>query len=192
MDTTQHARPMAEKTDDEIIILAQRGSSIAFDELVMRYQKRVYALAYQMTHDPEEADDLAQESFIRAYHAIGRFQVGMKFYTWMYRIVVNLGINYYKRNKRTTNFAPDEEARLPDKGSSNPAKDLEDAELGDKIRIALETLPEHQRTVFALRVFQDMSYKDIAETLEIEIGTVMSRLNRAREALKTALKDYMD
>ncbi len=182
---------LTELSDDEIILDAQKGSTVAFDELVKRYRKRVYALAYQMTYDSEDADDLAQEAFIRAYEAIGRFQIGMKFYTWIYRIVVNLCINHKKRKARSVNLEPEDEAAIPAKPQSNPGVILEDAELGETIRAAMDELPEHQKTVFTLRVFQDLSYQEIADTLEISLGTVMSRLNRAREALKVSLKEYV-
>ena len=188
--TKMMTRPFAEKSDDDIIIEAKKGSNVAFDELVHRYQKKVYALAYQMTHDPEEADDLAQEAFIRAYKAIDRFEVGMKFFTWMYRIVINLGINYSKKKARMQNLEPDDEARIVAKHSTIPSVVIENEELGEKIRTELARLPEHQKSVFILRVFQDLSYKEISDILNIEIGTVMSRLNRARESLKIALKDY--
>lgn len=177
--------------DDEIIIRSQKGDNAAFGELVNRYQRRVFALAYQMTQDSEDADDLSQEAFIRAYEAIGRFQVGMKFYTWMYRIVVNLCINFQKKRSRIVNLSPEHEARIPSKRKQNPAVIIQNEELGETIRNALEKLPDHQKTVFALRVFQDLSYKEIADTLNISIGTVMSRLNRAREALKSYLSGYM-
>lgn len=188
---TQSKYDLTEKNDDDIIIEAQKGSTVAFDELVRRYRQRVYAVAYQMTKDPEDADDLAQEAFIRAYEAIGRFQVGMKFYTWIYRIVVNLGINMYKKKSRSSNLSPEQESQIPARVKSNPAVVIENQELGETIREALQKLPPHQKSVFALRVFQDLSYKEIAETLEISIGTVMSRLNRAREALKNELQDYV-
>ncbi len=176
--------------DGELIEATQQGQLSAFDELVRRYRRRVYAVAFQMTYNKEDADDLSQETFLRAYNAIASFKKGYKFYTWLYRIVVNLAINLMKKRK-PLNYE-DYPGMLETHGSEeyNPSKTAQNEETLRKVRRALEQLSPVYKSVFVLRVFQGLSYQEISEALEISKGTVMSRLNRARTKLQTLLIEY--
>jgi RNA polymerase sigma-70 factor (ECF subfamily) len=139
-----------------------------------------------------DADDLSQETFIRAYRAIGRFDEKYRFYTWVRRIAVNLCLNWLKRRNRA-HLVPlpqsDGEAEAVD--IADPRADAEGSSLRRDLDSALALLPTDQRTIFMLRVNEELSYNEIAELLHIPVGTVMSRLNRAREKLKELLKEYM-
>jgi RNA polymerase sigma-70 factor (ECF subfamily) len=184
--------PEARATDVELIHRVQSGDTGAFDELMTRYAAAVYKVTYSLTRNHADADDLSQETFIRAYRAISRFDEQFQFYTWVRRIAVNLCFNHLKRAKKFS-FVP-----LPiDDGESesvdiaDPRPHSADTGLRRDLDRALAKLPADQRAVFVLRVDQDMSYSEISEALRIPVGTVMSRLNRAREKLRELLREYM-
>lgn len=191
------------ENDDELILKAQEGDLHSFDLLVKRYQKKIYFLAYRMMRSHDAADDIAQETFINAYLAIKSFKTGYNFYTWLYRICMNLSINFLKRQKfvvpesqfAQTGKRPLEEETSPLEREAtrlDTSNHLALKELETKIEKALDCLPPKYKSVLILRIYEDLSYEEIAKTLKISTGTVMSRLFRAREKMQEMLKEYKD
>ena len=173
----------------ELVRAAQTGDSRAFGEIVRRYQRAVYRVAYGFTRVPADADDLAQETFVRAYQAIGRFRLGEPLYPWLARIASNLALSLLRsrRRKPETPLEPLLEAGRQWGGDDDPAGDAERRERDRHLQAAFAELsPEHQ-AVLVLRVVQDMSYEEIAAALSVPPGTVMSRLSRARAELKARM-----
>ena len=181
-----------EVTDLELIHRTQQGDTRAFDELMTRYARSIYRLAYSMTRNHADADDLSQEAFIRAYKAIDRFDERFRFYTWIHRITVNLCINLAKKKKRQK-LVPLGGSEYGDESVDivDPKSGVEDSSLRRDLDRALARLPADQRMVFVLRVKEELSYNEISKQLGIPVGTVMSRLNRARARLRELLKDYL-
>jgi RNA polymerase sigma-70 factor (ECF subfamily) len=145
------------------------------------------------THDA--ADDIAQETFINAYSAIKSFKIGYSFYTWIYRICMNLSINYLKRQKFVipeSHFEGDTSPLEREAPGADPSNHLASKELEGKIEKAIDSLPPKFKAVLVLRVYEDLSYEEIAKTLKISMGTVMSRLFRARERMQEMLKEYKE
>lgn len=177
----------------ELVARARRGDKEAFSELVRLYLKPAYYLAYRFVRDHDTADELAQECFVKAYQALESFIEGKSFKSWIFAIVSNLALNYLKKNKRQSSL----DDSIPDdiledkKVSSNPHANLVAGDLQQQIARAVAELPEDFKAVFILRTYEDMSYEEIAKTLKIESGTVMSRLFRARKILKEKLKEYL-
>jgi RNA polymerase sigma-70 factor (ECF subfamily) len=175
--------------DADQILAAQQGDSAAFGEIVRRYQRAVYRVAYGLTRNPADADDLAQETFVRAWQAIGRFRVGEPLYPWLVRITMNLAYSLFRRRKRKpeTPLEPLLEAGRQWAGDDDPAEEAAQRERQEKIQAAFAELSAEHQAVLVLRVVEGLSYDDIASSLSIPIGTVMSRLSRARADLKTRL-----
>ena len=171
--------------DDALVASAQKGSEAAFAEIVRRYQRAVYRVAWALTRNDADADDLAQEAFVRAWGAIGRFEIGQPLYPWLARITTNLAYSLFRRRKRRPE-APIEpllEAGMQFGVEDDPAEHAVTDERNANLRACFAELsPEHQ-AVLALRVVQDLSYEEISKALNVPIGTVMSRLARARGAL---------
>lgn len=178
---------------------ARHGDMAAYDDLVRRYQERIYATIYHMTSNHEDANDLAQEAFIKAYQALKSFKGGSSFYTWIYRIAVNKTINFLKQRKNRTHLSlndldfnaehdPDLVALVSDK---TPRRDAGLAELQEKLNAAMQKLSEHHRLVVTLHDVQGMSHEEIAEVMDCNIGTVRSRLFYARQQLQALLSDYL-
>lgn len=187
--------PSGQPNDDQLIRRTQEGDIQAFDILVRRYQKKIYFAAYRMVKSHDAADDIAQETFINAYTAIKSFKIGHSLYTWLYRICMNLSINYLKRQKFVVPESRFEEETSPlerESTGADPMELLEAKELGQKIEKAVDSLPPKYKAVLVLRLFEDLSYEDIAKTLKISVGTVMSRLFRARERMQEMLKEYKE
>jgi RNA polymerase sigma-70 factor (ECF subfamily) len=186
------SEPGARESDVELIHRVQSGDNEAFDELMKRYAASVYKVTYSLTRNHADADDLSQETFIRAYKAIARFDEQYHFYTWVRRIAVNLCFNHLKRGRKFA-FLPlpqsDSETESPD--IADPKPQAADSSLRRDLDAALAKLPPDQRAVFVLRVDEELSYNEISDMLSIPIGTVMSRLNRAREKLRELLKEYL-
>jgi RNA polymerase sigma-70 factor (ECF subfamily) len=173
----------------ELVRAAQRGDQAAFGELVRRYQRAVYRVAYGLTRNPSDADDLAQETFVRAYQAIGRFRVGEPMFPWLSRIVTNQAFSLFRSRRRRpeTPLEPLIEAGRQWGEDNDPADQATENEQKEQIEQAFEQLkPEHQ-AVLTLRVVQEMSYEEIATALGVPVGTVMSRLSRARAELRTRM-----
>ena len=168
---------------------AQGGDQAAFGEIVRRYQRAVYRVAYALTRNPGDADDLAQETFVRAWQAIGRFRVGEPLHPWLARIATNLAFSLFRRRRRRpeTPLEPLVEAGRQWGVEDDPAGRVEEDERNRNLMSAFAELkPEHQ-AVLALRVVDEQSYEEIAATLGVPVGTVMSRLSRARAELRTRL-----
>jgi RNA polymerase sigma-70 factor (ECF subfamily) len=173
-----------------LVVAAQGGDESAFTEIVRRYQRVVYRVAYGMTRNASDADDLSQETFVRAYQALGRFRVGEPLQPWLSRIAVNLAYSLFRRRKRRpeTSLEPLMESGEQWAAAGNdPSEETAERERSAQLDQAFAELsPEHQ-AVLVLRVVQDLSYEEIAATLGVPAGTVMSRLSRARAELKSRL-----
>lgn len=180
--------------DQKLIQKAKNGDMNAFEALVKKYQKPVYALCRRMTGEHQSADDLSQETFIKAYVSLEKFKDGMNFFSWIRKIAFNNSLNYLKARKREEplgireNIVTENHNRSP---QELPQEQLLRDGMEAKFKEALEALPLDQKSVFILRVFENLSYKDIAALLNIPQGTVMSRLNRSRQKLKTLLAEYL-
>lgn len=180
--------------DEGLIARTQEGDLYSFDLLVKKYQKRIYFLAYRVVKNHDAADDIAQETFIHAYSSIKSFKVGYSLYTWLYRICMNLSINYLRRQKFVIPESQFEEEVSPlerETTKEDPLSLLVQKEQERKIEQAIDSLPAKYKMVFILKVYEDLSYEEIAQTLKISLGTVMSRLFRAREKLQELLKDMV-
>src|SRR5579859_2053660 len=178
---------------------ARQGDLAAYDDLVRRYQERIYSTIYHMTANHEDVNDLAQEAFIKAYQALKSFKGGSSFYTWVYRIAVNKTINFLKQRKNRAQISlndldfnaehdPDLVALISDK---TPRRDINLAELQEKLNGAMQKLSEPHRLVVTLHDVQGLSHEEIAEIMECNIGTVRSRLFYARQQLQAYLSDYL-
>jgi len=185
--------------EGDLVRRARRGDLGAYDELVRRYQERIYATIYHMTSNHEDANDLAQEAFIKAYHALKSFKGGSSFYTWVYRIAVNKTINFLKQRKNRLHLSlndldvnaehnPDFVALISDK---TPRREVSLSELQEKLNIAMQKLSEPHRMVATLHDVQGLSHEEIAEIMDCNIGTVRSRLFYARQQLQAYLSDYL-
>ena len=178
-------------TDDELITASRRGDQAAFAEIVRRYQRAVYRVAYALTRNTSDADDLAQETFVRAWGAIGRFEIGQPLYPWLARICTNQAYSLFRTRKRRpeTPLEPLLEAGRQWGVEDDPAEHSARSERETKLRACFDQLaPEHQ-AVLALRAMRDLSYDEIAQTLNVPVGTVMSRLSRARADLKRRMQE---
>jgi RNA polymerase sigma-70 factor (ECF subfamily) len=187
-------RPPEHPEDAVLVRKAQQGDMDAFESLVRKYQQRVYALCRRLTGAHQSADDLAQETFIKAYYALGRFDAQWPLYPWLRRIALNSGLNYLKARKRERPLLEGTlgARRTPFSAPADgPEERLERAEFEARFERAVASLPADQRSVFVLRFHESMSYEEISRTLDLPIGTVMSRLNRARQKLKGLLTDSL-
>ena len=191
---------VATATDESILVKrARQGDLGAYDDLIRRYQERIYATVYHMTANHEDANDLAQEAFIKAYQALKSFKGGSSFYTWVYRIAVNKTINFLKQRKNKAHMSlddldfnaehdPDLVALVSEK---TPRREVNLAELHEKLNAAMQKLSEPHRLVVTLHDVQGLSHEEIAEIMECNIGTVRSRLFYARQQLQAYLSDYL-
>ncbi len=193
--------PPAPEPVDEMALVkrARHGDLVAYDELVRRYQERIYATVYHMTANHEDANDLAQEAFIKAFQALKSFKGGSSFYTWVYRIAVNRTINFLKQRRHKAQMSlddldfnaehdPDLIALISDK---TPRREASLAELQEKLNAAMQKLSEPHRMVVTLHDVQGLSHEEIAEIMDCNIGTVRSRLFYARQQLQAYLSDYL-
>lgn len=183
--------------DRDLVVRARGGDAEAFEAIVRSYQKRVYGVALRMTRRHEVADDIVQETFVRAYSHLDRFEVGRPLAPWLTRIAANLCINYLTAAaRREQQFAegdgPAAEPPAPRvDGDPEPLAELLSLEFRRALDASVQKLPPDQRIVFDLKVHEEMRYEEIADTLDISTGTVMSRLFRARQKLKVMMKDYI-
>lgn len=187
-------RPSGNGNDQELIVKAKEGNVDAFETLVRKYQRPIYLLCHRITGAHQTADDLSQETFIKAFFALPHFIDSSGFYSWIRKIALNNCFNHLKKWKRERPLEKEENVSRQDGLSpsiDSPPDAIERDEMKREFREAFKTLPPDQRVVFALRAFEDMSYEEISRTLRIPRGTVMSRLNRARKKLKAPLADYL-
>ena len=186
---------------EEMVLVkrALKGDLSAYDDLVRRYQERIYATIYHMTSNHEDANDLAQEAFIKAFRALRSFKGGSSFYTWVYRIAVNKTLNFLKQRKNKTHMSlddldfnaehdPDLVALISDK---TPRREAGLAELQEKLNAAMQKLSEPHRLVVTLHDVQGLSHEEIAKIVDCNAGTVRSRLFYARQQLQAYLSDYL-
>ena len=188
--------PLAHLEDRGIIERVLEGDREAYGTLVQRYQSKLFAVAFGVLRHREDAREVAQEAFIKAYRNLPGFRRDSSFYTWIYRITLNLAIDFQRKawRKRETTFedvrlGPDEINATGPRPMGNPGEKLEQKRLAETINAAIDTLPADQRTAIILREIQGLSYKEIAETMGCAEGTVMSRLYYARKKLQELLKD---
>lgn len=193
------ANPEAARAEQALVERAKAGDLRAYDELVQRYQERIYGTIYHMTSNHEDANDLAQETFIKAHQALKSFKGGSSFYTWVYRIAVNKTINFLKQRKNRQGMSlndldfnaendPDLVALISHK---TPRREAGLAELQKKLNEAMGKLSEVHRLVVTLHDVQGVPHEEIAEIMECNVGTVRSRLFYARQQLQGYLADYI-
>ncbi len=186
--------------DDLLLVRrAQGGDLAAYDGLIQRYQERIYATIYHMTANHEDANDLAQETFIKAFQALKSFKGDSSFYTWVYRIAVNKTINFLKQRKNRSHLSlndldfnaendPDLVALISDK---TPRREVNLVELQEKLNAAMLKLSPKHRLVVTLHDVQGLSHEEIGKVMDCNIGTVRSRLFYARQQLQAYLADYL-
>ncbi|MEQ8263035.1 RNA polymerase sigma factor RpoE [Pseudohaliea sp.] len=180
----------AEATDKQLVDRVQRGDNRAFDLLVLKYQHRILGLVSRYVQDADEVQDVTQEAFIKAYRALPGFRGDSAFYTWLYRIAINTAKNHLVSRSRRPPGADIEVEDAEQFESGGALRDLENPEnalFGEELKAvveaAIEELPEDLRTAVTLREFDGLSYEDIADVMECPVGTVRSRIFRAREAI---------
>jgi RNA polymerase sigma-70 factor, ECF subfamily len=182
--------PAVDRSEADLLAKARGGNLFAFEEIVKRYQRRVYATAYRILRRPDLADDVAQDAFLRAYEALHRFDLARPFGPWICRIAANLAINHVRSPEAREEGLPEGHGETP-APTEDPLTRVLEGEAQAVLEAALGQLPAEQRAVFTLRVHDELSYREIAEALGIQLGTVMSRLSRARERLREALVPYL-
>lgn len=192
---TQSETPVG---DSELVQKSREGDLAAFDELITRYRDRIYRITYQMTSNHDDANDLAQEAFIRAFRSIGKFRGQSSFYTWIYRIAVNLTLNFLKKSGKRRNFSLDDTDSSIHRDpvlidlfhEDTPERGAGISELRQKIHRALQELTPNHRTVVVMHDIENMTHGEIAKILGINEGTVRSRLFYARRQLQALLSEY--
>jgi RNA polymerase sigma-70 factor (ECF subfamily) len=191
-----------EKSDGELIRESRRGGKEAFQELVRRYQKRIMAVALGMVHNPEDAMEIVQDAFVKAYENIDRFKGESSVYTWLYRIVVNRAIDFRRRERRhplvrfEDRHAGEErresyEDSLKEERPNDPFQAVQSREVGDRVTEAINELTPDHKAVILLREVEGLSYEEISRVMQCSKGTVMSRLHYARKKLQQKLKDLV-
>lgn len=186
--------------DQQLVERVQRGDKAAFDLLVTKYQRKIFRLLSRMVRDPAEVEDVAQEAFIKAYRALPNFRGDSAFYTWLYRIAINTAKNWLVSQGRrapTSTETEIEDAETFDDGEhlrdlNTPDAMLLTRQVADAVNRAIEELPEDLRTAIVLRELEGLSYEEIAETMNCPIGTVRSRIFRAREAIAEELRPVLN
>ena len=186
-------------TPDKVLVArAKRNDIAAYEELVTRYQGKIYSLLYNMTSNKEDAEDLVQEVFVKAHKSLKKFRGQSSFYTWVYRIAVNRAINFLKKRKRKSAMSLDDvdlgverdPAYVELTSKESPVRDMGILELQDKLNKALMTLSEKHRTVVVLHDIQGVPHDEIAEMMGCSSGTVRSRLFYARQHLQRELSEF--
>jgi RNA polymerase sigma-70 factor (ECF subfamily) len=193
-ETELAAEPGHEITDAELASKAKRGDIAAFEELVERYKERAYMIALGFVGNPDDAMDLSQDAFVKAFKSMRTFKDGCDFYPWFYAVLRNTCFNFLRRRKvrkESSLDAAQEYGFDVRDGAPDPSRTLEKKELREIVRAEIDRLSPVHREILMLRHFELLSYKQMAEVLECPIGTVMSRLYAARQALKVRLTCYM-
>ena len=190
-----------EHDDIALVRRCQKGDALAFEQLVIKYRSKVFSMIYGMVQNEQDAWDLAQEGFVKAWRSIHRFKGQASFYTWLYRIVTNVAIDSLRRKsfKKTAEFDDEIAATQVEPGSKTmpqpdpmPHQGLEREEIRHRIEHAINKLSPEHRTVIVMKEIEELQYSEIAEALGCSIGTVMSRLFYARKKLQTLLKDVYE
>lgn len=188
-----------ERSDRDLVRESRRGDKEAFRQLVERHQRKIVAVAIGMVNNRDDAIELAQETFAKAYANLDRFKGESSFYTWLYRIVVNLAIDFRRRDRRhgTVSLADrpgggeDLEAKLPAQRLSDPYQQASSHQIGERLREAIDELTPDHKAVILLREVEGLSYDDISRVMQCSKGTVMSRLHYARKKLQDKLRDCL-
>ena len=194
---THEEQQVEEAPDSELVRLARRGEVAASQELIRRYQDRIYMVAFSYVQDPDEAVDITQDTFLRMLAGLSRFQERSNFSTWLHRIAVNRCIDWHRRRERRPPPASLEEmaaagAEIPDtRRALQPHEVLERKELREQIRAAIAAVPALYRTVVMLADVQGLSMAEIAQILRCPTNTVKTRLHRGRLIIRDRLKDYL-
>ncbi len=188
----------AEVLDKDLVLRVQQGDKAAFDLLVKKYQHKIVNLVTRYLKDPSEALDVTQEAFLKAYRALKNFRGDSAFYTWLYRIAINTAKNYLVAQDRRppdwdidASEAEQYEGALALKENDTPERIVLKDEIEAAIYQVIRELPEELKTAITLREFEGMSYEQIAATMECPVGTVRSRIFRAREAIDAVLKEFL-
>lgn len=185
--------------DAELVRRVQRGDKRAFDLLVLKYQRKIMRLLSRMIRDPAEIEDVTQEAFIKAYRALPQFRGESAFYTWLYRIAINTARNWQAANGRrpvTSSIVESADGETFDEidnltDISTPESMLASRQIAETVNAAMQSLPSDLRTAILMREIDGMSYEDIAQAMGCPIGTVRSRIFRAREAIASQLKSVL-
>jgi RNA polymerase sigma-70 factor (ECF subfamily) len=188
-----------ESSDWELVKRCKEGDREAFRELVERYQRKAVAIAFGMLHDREDALEVAQEAFAKVFTGIHQFKEEASFYTWLYRIIVNLAIDRQRQKSRQPQLEREDQEEgsssridlIPDAAITDPYEQTKDKELGERIRAAIAELTPAHKAVILLRIVEGLSYEEISEVLQCSRGTVMSRLHYARKRLQSLLRSEL-
>lgn len=200
--STTNGEGPPETPDAVLVDRAKGGDQAAFRELFDRYHQRLFSVALSVVKHRQDAMDVVQDAFVKVHRHLDRFEGSSSFYTWLYRIGMNLAIDHVRKKKRRRSLEYDDgiahdedatasEAHLPTRGDANPGRNTLRRELGDAIQAALDTLPEYHRAVIVLRELEGLTYEEMAEVLEVPKGTIMSRLFHARRKMQAALEGYL-
>jgi RNA polymerase sigma-70 factor (ECF subfamily) len=186
-----------ERTDEELVRLAQGGDTTAFDELVVRYRDKVYRLAYKILRHEEDAAETLQDAFLSAFRGLKNFKVESTFSTWLYRVATNAALMKYRKRRdghvsleQSQSVDGDAEPMAIPDWSAQPLDELLDSETREVMEDGVDRLPEELRTVFLLRDVEGLSNAEVAEVLELSVAAVKSRLHRARIQLRNWLDRY--
>lgn len=187
--------------DQELVARCQKGDTGAFNELITRYRQRCFSMIYQMVRNEDDAWDLAQDGFVRAWRSIGHFKGQSSFYTWLYRVMTNVALDWIRKKHIQGAQEFDDTVGLrriepgavtAPKAVLEPSERLADGEIRQRINAAIEKLSPEHRTVVVLREIEGLEYTEIAEAMDCSIGTVMSRLFYARKKLQSLLQDVYE
>lgn len=198
--TSRNEGSQRDPDDRELVQSARAGDRDAFRTLFERYHRRAYALALGVVRRPEDAMDVVQDAFIKAHKHLGKFEGTSSFYTWLYRIVMNLAIDHLRKHRRVKPVELDEqtlessadESLIPRILGGNPSRALMDKQIRARIDQALEELSENHRAVLVMRELEGLSYEEMAQAMECSKGTIMSRLFHARRNMQKRLIDLLD
>jgi RNA polymerase sigma-70 factor (ECF subfamily) len=195
------AHPLNAEEDAQLVAKCQKGDAVAFGELVTRYRTKVYGMIYNMVRNEQDAWDLAQDGFVKAWKSIHRFRGQSSFYTWLYRIMTNVTIDWLRKKQIEGVAEFDETIALTniEPGSATaprpeplPSEKLEQVEIRRRIDAAIARLSAEHRAVLVMKEIDGLQYQEIADALECSIGTVMSRLFYARKKMQSLLKDVYE
>jgi len=187
------------EVDQQLVERAQRGDKRAYELLVLKYQRKLGRLLSRLVRDPAEVEDVTQEAFIKAYRALPSFRGDSAFYTWLYRIAINTAKNYLvamgRRAPTSTGFDHEEAENFEDaeqlRDANTPESEMLGKQIASTVNRAMDALPEDLRTAITLREIEGLSYEEIANVMNCPIGTVRSRIFRAREAIATELRPLL-
>jgi RNA polymerase sigma-70 factor (ECF subfamily) len=187
------------EVDQQLVVRAQQGDKRAYELLVLKYQRKLARLLSRLVRDPAEVEDVTQEAFIKAYRALPSFRGDSAFYTWLYRIAINTAKNYLvamgRRAPTSTGFDHEDAENFEDadqlRDVNTPENELQGKEIAAVVNRAMDALPEDLRTAITLREIDGLSYEEIASVMNCPIGTVRSRIFRAREAIATELRPLL-